>query len=69
MSKVLTEVKEQDIWADNFQCRTQSESKSPEAGICLSLLGTTSRPGCQSREEDVKEIRSRGDPHPRRILL
>lgn len=69
MSKVLTEVKEQDIWADNFQGRTRSESKIPEAGICLRVLGTTSSPGCQSREDDIREIRGRGDSHPVRILL
>lgn len=37
MSKVLTEVKEQDIWADNFQGRMQTEYKSPEAVICRNM--------------------------------
>lgn len=53
MSKDL---KEQDIWTDNFQGRKHSKYKSPETGICPSALGTAKRPEWQNKEgKDRKE--------------
>lgn len=62
MNKGQKEVKEQDFWANDFQGRKQSKYKSPEAEICLSVLGTTERPGCQSGEDEVRDKRGRDDP-------
>lgn len=58
MSKGLKVVKEQDIRTGNFQGRMHSKYKSPEAGICLSALGTAKRPGWQNgKGKDGAEVR------------